>query len=96
MLISEPLDHKMQLYLGFLAVFVAITFSFNFPLLYRYPPFFFFPQDYQEIVSTAFLNAEMQKILSLSEHEAQELQNSNNESLDGFAFFPINSWTREI
>ena len=38
----------------------------------------------------------MQKILSLSEHEAQELQNSNIESLDGFAFFPINSWTREI
>ena len=38
----------------------------------------------------------MQKILSLSEHEAQELQNSNTESLDGFAFFPINSWAREI
>ena len=38
----------------------------------------------------------MQKILSLSEQEAQELQNSNLESLDGFAFSPINSWTREI
>ena len=84
----------MQLYLGFLAVFVAIIFSINFSLLYRYPLLFF--QDYQEIVSTAFLNAEMQKILSLSEREAQELQNSNTESLDGFAFFLINSWTREI
>ena len=83
----------MQLYLGFLAIFVAITFPFNFSLLYRDTLFF---QDYRQIVNKAFLNAEMQKILSLSEQEAQELQNSNLESLDGFAFSPINSWTREI
>ena len=39
----------------------------------------------------------MQRILSLSEHEALELQNSNTESLDdGLAFFPINSWPRDI
>ena len=38
----------------------------------------------------------MQKILSLSEHEAQELQNSSTGFLDGFTFFPINSQTREI
>ena len=39
---------------------------------------------------------QMQRILSLSEHEALELQNSNTESLDGLAFFPINSWPRVI
>ena len=38
----------------------------------------------------------MQKILSLSEHESSELHNSNTESLDGLAFFPINSWPRDI
>ena len=39
---------------------------------------------------------QMQRILSLSEHEALELQNSNTESVDGLAFFPINSWPRVI
>ena len=38
----------------------------------------------------------MQKILSLSAHEASELHNSNTESLDGLAFFPINSWPGDI
>ena len=42
------------------------------------------------------LNVEIQKILSLSKYEVQELQNFNNESLDGFAFFRKNSWTREM
>ena len=38
----------------------------------------------------------MQRILSLSEHEALVLQNSNTDSLDGVAFFPINAWPRDI
>ena len=53
-------------------------------------------QDYQQIASTAFLKAEMQKILSLSEHYASELHNFNTEPLDGLAFFPINSWPGDI
>ena len=57
-------------------------------------PFFLF-QDYQQI-DNAILKTEMQRILSLSEHEALELQNSNTESVDGLAFFPINSWPRVI
>ena len=73
---------------------IAITSSWNFPHPYRHSPFLF--QDYQQIVNTAFLKVEMQKILSLSEHEASELQNANTESLDGLAFFPINSWPRGI
>ena len=48
------------------------------------------------MVNTTFLKAEMQRILSLSEHEALELQNSKTESLDGLAFFPINSRPRDI
>ena len=44
-------------------------------------------QDYQQIVNTAFLNADIQKMQSLSGHKALELQNSNTESLDGLAFF---------
>ena len=38
----------------------------------------------------------MQKILSLSVHEASELHNPNTESPDGLAFFPINSWRGDI
>ena len=38
----------------------------------------------------------MQKILSLSEHEDSELHNSNTESLDGLASFPINSSPGDI
>ena len=38
----------------------------------------------------------MQRILFFFEHEVLELQNSNNESLDGLAFFPTNSWPRGI
>ena len=53
-------------------------------------PFLF--QDYQHIVHTAFLKAEMQKILSLYDYEASALHTSNTESLDGLAFFPICSW----
>ena len=41
-----------------------IAFSFNFSLLYRFLPFLF--QNYQQIASTAFLKAKMQKMLSLS------------------------------
>ena len=44
--------------------------------------------DYQQIVNTTFLNAEMQKILFLSKLEAQELQNSNTESFDGLTLKP--------
>ena len=44
--------------------------------------------DYQQIVNTTFLNAEMQKILFLSKLEVQELQNSNTESLDGLTLKP--------
>ena len=38
----------------------------------------------------------MQKILSLSDHEASALHSSNTESLDGLAFFSISSWTGYI
>ena len=38
----------------------------------------------------------MQRTLPLSEHEVLELQNSNIESLDGLAFFPISSWPGDI
>ena len=48
-------------------------------------------QYYQQIANMAFLKADMQKKLSLSEREVQELQNSNTEFRNGFAFFPINS-----
>ena len=50
-------------------------------------PFLF--QDYQKIVNTAFLKVMHKNTvsLSLSEHEASELQNSNTESLNGFGFF---------
>ena len=49
-------------------------------------PFLF--QDYQQTINTAFLKAEVQKILPFSEHEGSELQNTNHESLDGLAFLP--------
>ena len=48
-------------------------------------PFLF--QDYQKIVNTAFLKVMDKNTVSLSEHEASELQNSNTESLNGFGFF---------
>ena len=51
-------------------------------------PFLF--QEYQQIVNAATLKAEMQKILSLSEHEASEHQSSNADSLNVLAFFPNN------
>ena len=57
-------------------------------------PFLF--QDYQHIVHTAFLKAEMQKILSLSDHEASALHIFITESPDGLAFFPICSWPGDI
>ena len=93
LLISQPLDHIMRFYnlkqfslpedlLGISLTHIDI------------PPFSF--QDYQQIVNTVFLKAEMQKILSLSEHQASELHNSNSESLDGKAFFPINSWPEDV
>ena len=37
-------------------------------------------QDYQQYFNTAFLKAEIQKILFLPEHETWELQNSSTES----------------
>ena len=57
-------------------------------------PFLF--QDYQYIVDIAFLNAEMQKILSLFDNEGSALHTSSTESLDGLAFFPICSRPGEI
>ena len=98
MLISEPLDHTMQLYLRFLKIFAAMTFSFNFSSLYRYTPSFSrLPTNCQHnLLEYRDPKNSVSLSLSLSEHEAQELQNSNTESLDGFAFFPANSWTREI
>ena len=50
----------------------------NLPLLF---------QGCQQTVNTDFLKAEMKKILSFSENEASELQNSNIESFDDLAFF---------
>ena len=62
----------------FQGLFLNVAFSCNLPFPYRYSSFLF--QDYQQIVNTTFLKAEMQKILSLSEHEVSKLQNSNTES----------------
>ena len=81
-------------YLGSTAILIAITSSWNLPHSYRYLIFLF--QDYRQIVNTTFLKAKMQRILFFFEHEVLELQNSNNESLDGLAFFPTNSWPRGI
>ena len=55
-----------------------------------------FFQDYQHIVHTAVLKADIQKILCLSDHEATLLHTSNIESLDSLAFFPIFSWPGDI
>ena len=57
-------------------------------------PFLF--QEYQHIVNTDFLKAEMQKILFLRDNEASGLYTSNTESFDGLAFFPICLWPGEI
>ena len=38
----------------------------------------------------------MQKIHSLSYHEASKLHNSKTESLNSLSFFPINSWPGDI
>ena len=92
-LTSEPSDHTILVYLEFIAILVATTSSWYVPYPCKYSPLF---QDYQKIVNTAFLKAEMQKILSLSDHEASELDNSNTESFDGLAFLPINSWPGDI
>ena len=67
---------------------------FFFPYPYKYFSFFF--QDYQHIVHTAVLKADIQKILCLSDHEATLLHTSNIESLDSLAFFPIFSWPGDI
>ena len=40
-LISGPSDHTIQVCLGFLAIFIVIIFSRNFPLPYRYATFCF-------------------------------------------------------
>ena len=53
-------------------------------------------RPHQQIVNTTFLKADMQRTLPLSEHEVLEFQNSNIESLDGLAFFPISSWPGDI
>ena len=66
LLISEPSDHTMLVYLELIAILIATTSSWYFPHPYWYPPFLF--QNYQQIVNTAFLKAEIQKILSLSEN----------------------------
>ena len=70
----------------------------NFFLVFPLPIqiFLFVFQNYQQFVNTAFLKTEMQRIPSLSDHEAAELHNCNTESLDGLAFFPINSWPADI
>ena len=73
---------------------LLLAFFFFHPLPIQIFPFLF--QDYQYIVHAAILKAEMQKILSLSDHEASVLHTSNTESLDGIAFFPICSWTGDI
>ena len=83
-----------------LSVFRIYSNAYCHKIFLEYPspiqvsPFLF--QHYQQIVNTDFLKAEMQKILSLSEHETSELQNSNTKSLDSLAFFPINSLPRDI
>ena len=85
LLISGPSDHTLLVYLVFMAILIATTSSWYFPHPYIYSPFLF--QDYQQMINTGFLKAELQKILSLSEREATELHDSNTESLDGLAFF---------
>ena len=79
----------MQVYLGFLAFFIVITFSFNFSLPGGYSPFFVsgLSTNYQH----GPLEGRNAKSTILSEHEAQELRIYNTDSFDGFAFFPINS-----
>ena len=74
----------------YMAVLRFTNFSWFFSLTHTNISLFF--QDYQHIVHTAVLKAEIQKILSLSDHEATALHTSNMESLDGLAFFPIFSW----
>ena len=85
LLISGPSDHTLLVYLVFIAILIVTTSSWYFPHRYIYSPFLF--QDYQQMINTGFLKAELQKILSLSEREATELHDSNTESLDGLAFF---------
>ena len=65
-----------------------------FPFLIQKFGFLF--QNYQYIVHTAFLKTEVQRILSLSDHEASALHTSNAEFLNGLAFFPICSWPEDI
>ena len=84
------LDCKMD----YMTVLIATISSWFFPLPIRIFPFLF--QDYQHIVHIAFLKAEMQKILSLSDHEASALHIFITESPNGLAFFPICSWPGDI
>ena len=77
-----------------MTVLIATISSWFFPLPIQIFPFLF--QDYQHIVHIAFLKAEMQKILSLSDHEASALHTSITEFPDGLAFFPICSWPGDI
>ena len=79
----------------YMTILCSRTSSWFFSLTHTNISLFFF-QDYQHIVHTAFLKAEMQKILSLSDHEATALHTSNTDSLDGPAFFLIFSWPGDI
>ena len=63
----------------YMIVLIPTTSSWFFPLPIQIFSVIF--QDYQHIVQTAFSKAEMQKILSLSDHEASALHTSNSESL---------------
>ena len=67
----------------YMKVLIATTSSWFSPLPIQIFSVIF--QDYQHIVQTAFSKAEMQKILSLSDHEVSALHTSNSESLDGLA-----------
>ena len=78
----------------YMEVLIATTSSWFSPLPIQIFSVIF--QDYQHIVQTAFSKAEMQKILSLFDHEVSALHTSNSESLDGLAFFPICSWSENI
>ena len=78
----------------YMKVLIATTSSWFSPLPIQIFSVIF--QDYQHIVQTAFSKAEMQKILSLSDHEVSALHTSNSESLDDLAFFPICSWSENI
>ena len=77
-----------------MTLLIAATLSCFFPL--HIEIFLFLFQDYQYIVDTDFLKAEMQKILSLSDKEASAINTSSTESLDGPAFLPICLWPGEV